>query len=338
MFIFEFSEEYIALLGFTQVIMQNVHNNAYFLFDFRHPHVFHELPRFTPSPTSTITSDTSPSVIDIIPAKPKQEVVTPAWDVPESIFFALRRRFEMTTPMTTHVEKTTKTLPVVTSQIERTPVSDIIRDGIATPPSVVFPTIKPLNIVNISEGQENLTFLANGEKIVFTVPKIGKLNDSSLAIKPIELGTTPRTFPLRHSTLPNTQFVSVSNILLRFFPEYTPPFMFPLRRKGLGSVRLPIGCDVNSDEFRCVARGIYNQSPGVNKWCEINCKVNNCPLFMCDCACEERFSPRISRCRAVNKFRGVEGMDQWCAANCKVGYCPPEMCSIPHCINLNGEL
>ena len=306
---------------------------------FRRQHIFPQLPRFTPSPSTTTATITS--TVDIVPGKVKQEIATPLWDVPESIFSVLRRRLGFTVPETT--SKTTaipKTATdVITSQIEPTPTVVTPNDSIMTSPTI---DTKPLDIVNISEGQENLTFLANGEKIVFTVPKIGKLSDSALTVKPVELGTTARPVPVRTATVPNTQFVSVSNILSRFFPEYTPPFIFPLRGKSLASLTLPSGCDVTSDEFKCVARGIYNQSPGVNKWCEMNCKVNNCVSFMCECSCEEKFTANISRCRAVNKFRGVEGMDQWCAANCKVGYCPPQMCSLPHCISSsltqNGEL
>ena len=310
-----------------------------FRFHFRFP-VFHELSRFTPAPS---TSTTQVPPVDRVPVRIQQEIATPVWDIPESIFFALTRRFGITRrpDAVKHVTATTRLPEVISSQIRPTPTMSAIHDVGTTPPIVAVPEIRtPLDIVNISEGQENVTFLTNGEKIVFAVPKIGKLN-TSVPIKPIEFGhVTQRPTFGRHSTVPNTQFVSVSNILLRFFPEYTPPFMFPLRNRGLSPLGIFPGCDVNSDEFRCVARGIYKQSPGVNKWCEVNCKMNNCVHFMCECSCEEKFSPKISRCRAVNKFRGVEGMDQWCAANCKVGYCPSAMCSIPHCIapSSNGEV
>ena len=272
------------------------------------------------------------------PAKVHQEIATPMFEVPESIFSLLRRRLGFTTPFLTSNTTAARTpaMDITSIQTEPTSTAPSIFHVISTPQTVIA---RPLEIVNISEGQENLTFLSNGEKIVFTVPKIGKLDDS-VTVKPTVLPTTGSSVSVRATTSPNTQFVSVSNILSRFFPEYTPPFMFPLRGKSLTSLPLPHRCDVTSDEFRCVARGIYNLSPGVNKWCELNCKANNCVTFMCKCSCEEKLSTR-SRCRAVNKFRRVEGMDQWCAANCKVGYCPPHMCSIPHCIGSdlgqNGE-
>ena len=301
--------------------------------------MFHELSRFSPAPSTTTTTSPMPQV-DRTPVKVHQEIATPVWDIPESIFFALTRRFGITRPPESVKQVTTGRPPLITSLVQ--PITTIAeRDVTTTPPIIRIQEIRtPLDIVNITEGQENVTFLTNGEKMVFTVPKIGTLN-TSVQIKPVEFGhVTSRPAIGRHSTVPNTQFVSVSNILSRFFPEYTPPFMFPLRNRGLSPLQFFPGCDVNSDEFRCVARGIYKQSPGINKWCEVNCKMNNCVHFMCDCSCEEKFSPRISRCRAVNKFRGVEGMDQWCAANCKVGYCPGAMCSIPHCVTSlsNGEI
>ena len=301
--------------------------------------MFAELSQFSPAP-SVATTTLPSSIVDHTPRRVQQELATPVWSIPETIFFALTRRFGFTRPPETvkQIQVTTTRPPLISSLTE--PITSIVsRDVTTVPPFIHIPEPqRPLDIVNITEGQENVTFLANGEKMVFTVPKIGKLN-TSVPMKPIELGhVTPRPPVGLHSTVPNTQFVSVSNILSRFFPEYTPPFMFTLRDRGLSPLMFYPGCNVNSDEFRCVARGIYKQSPGINKWCEVNCKMNNCVHFMCDCSCEDKFSPRISRCRAVNKFRRVEGMDQWCAANCKVGYCPSAMCSIPHCINSNGEI
>ncbi|KAL4216302.1 hypothetical protein ACF0H5_024028 [Mactra antiquata] len=132
------------------------------------------------------------------------------------------------------------------------------------------------------------------------------------------------------STVPNTHFPSVSNILNRF---YMTPFLFP------GSnINLPPGCDVFSDEFRCKARGIYNQSPGISKWCEINCRASNCVPFMCECSCEDKMKNQTSKCHAIAEFHGVEGMDLWCVANCKVGYCPANTCSVEDCLRSNIEV
>ena len=145
-----------------------------------------------------------------------------------------------------------------------------------------------------------------------------------------------RTFterPIR-TDVPNTQFVSVSNILDRFYPNYVSPLLYSLTRPSASGMNLGVGCDVNSDEFRCKARGIYNNSPGISRWCEINCRASNCVSFMCECGCEDtsKRKPQNSSCHAIADFHGVEGMDEWCIANCKVGYCPANTCSIEDCM------
>lgn len=145
-----------------------------------------------------------------------------------------------------------------------------------------------------------------------------------------------RTFTERpvRTDVPNTQFVSVSNILDRFYPNYVSPLLYSLARPRASGMNLGPGCDVNSDEFRCKARGIYNHSPGISQWCEINCKASNCVSFMCECGCEDtsRRRPQNSSCHAIAEFQGVDGMDEWCTANCKVGYCPANTCSIEDCL------
>lgn len=145
-----------------------------------------------------------------------------------------------------------------------------------------------------------------------------------------------RTFTERpiQTDVPNTQFVSVSNILDRFYPNYVSPLLYSFTRPRSSGMNLGPGCDVNSDEFRCKARGIYNQSPGISKWCEVNCRASNCVSFMCQCGCEDasKRRPQNTSCHAIADFHGVEGMDEWCTANCKVGYCPANTCSIEDCL------
>lgn len=171
----------------------------------------------------------------------------------------------------------------------------------------------------------------NGMKRLFAVPKV-----ADHTVSPV----TQRSFPTvqLRPDVPNTQVVSVSNILDRFYPNYIAPFFFSLTQKRRSGLKLPVACDVMSDEFRCKARGIYNQSPGISNWCEINCRARNCVTFMCECSCEDRQSQNSS-CHAIAEFHGVEGMDQWCIANCKVGYCPANTCSVEDCVNksTNGE-
>lgn len=170
----------------------------------------------------------------------------------------------------------------------------------------------------------------NGMKIFFSPPKeIGQ------TVRPATSRPRVSRFPAspKRPEVPNTQFVSVSNILDRFYPNYITPLLLSLAQPSTTALKPSTGCDVNSDEFRCKARGIYQQSPGISKWCEINCRASNCVTFMCECSCEDKTISQNTSCHAIADFHGVEGMDQWCRANCKVGYCPANTCSVEDCIN-----
>ncbi|KAK3577337.1 hypothetical protein CHS0354_008433 [Potamilus streckersoni] len=191
-------------------------------------------------------------------------------------------------------------------------------------------------------------------KIFFSVPILAENNlhhgKITTMISPpnIIVPTATSVRPLSSTvTIPpssvtaNTQFVSVSDILNRFYPNYIPPYIFPpmllpdpetwpgRKRQSQNTT-----CNVWSENFRCVGSGIYQRSLGINHWCELNCRVNNCIIFMCTCSCDDVIPLVKSKCHAVGEFRGVEGMDQWCTANCKVGYCPSNTCSVQDCMEM----
>ena len=178
----------------------------------------------------------------------------------------------------------------------------------------------------------------NGQevKVFFTPPTATVTGVTTAAsISKISVQANKPTTVASASAASNTQFVSVSNILERFYPDYPnfiTPFLVSITTRRGSRLKLPAGCDVTSDEFRCVARGIYNQSPGISQWCEMNCRAGNCATFMCDCFCEDKRRTQNTSCHAIAEFSGVVGMDQWCLANCKVGYCPPNTCSVEDCL------
>ncbi|XP_045183844.1 uncharacterized protein LOC123542202 [Mercenaria mercenaria] len=237
------------------------------------------------------------------------------------------------------------------AKVKTTSISPTLRTSV-TSPSIISPSGAPRVLMTAAPrvGQQVITLdairreivkklgseVTNGMKIFFTPPK--------------ETGQTPRPVTSRpqhvrlpaappRPEVPNTQFVSVSNILDRFYPNYITPLLFSLAQPKTSGSKTTAGCDVTSDEFRCKARGIYNQSPGISKWCEINCRASNCVTFMCECSCEDKAKSQNTSCHAIAEFHGVEGMDQWCIANCKVGYCPANTCSVEDCMNKssNGE-
>ena len=231
-------------------------------------------------------------------------------------------------------------LTVIKSTRASVPLTSLttISSAVSTAPPV-RPRVITLDDIRRQIVKKLGSEVANGMKVFFSPPK--------------ETGQTPRPVTQRphvgrlpvapqRPEVPNTQFVSVSNILDRFYPNpnYITPLLFSLAQPNTSGSKTSNGCDVTSDEFRCKARGIYNQSPGISKWCEINCRASNCVTFMCECSCEDKkSSQQNTSCHAIAEFHGVEGMDQWCIANCKVGYCPANTCSVDDCVNksTNGE-
>ena len=209
-----------------------------------------------------------------------------------------------------------------------------------TPAVGTTPTIQQRAIASDRIRQEIIKMIGqevptptntNNVKVFFTLPKI----DNRAFTRPLMVPEPTRKFSFLQTDIPNTQYVSVSSILDRFYPNYITPFLFSLSKPRPRPRPKPRGqrnCDVTSDEFRCVARGIYNQSPGISKWCERNCKARNCVTFMCECFCEDKHRIQNTSCHAIKEFKGMEAMDQWCIANCKVGYCPPNTCSVEDCL------
>ncbi|KAL3885301.1 hypothetical protein ACJMK2_025381 [Sinanodonta woodiana] len=217
-------------------------------------------------------------------------------------------------------------------------------------PVVMTTSRLPAPITLRSSSASQIHARSDRAKIFFSVPILVEksLHHGNITTKipppKVIVPTATAVRPLA-STIPpssvtdNTQFVSVSDILNRFYPNYIPPYIFPpmllpdpetwpgRRRQAQNTT-----CNVSSENFRCVGSGIYQRSLGINHWCELNCRVNNCIIFMCTCSCDDVIPLVKSKCHAVGEFRGVEGMDQWCTANCKVGYCPSNTCSVQDCM------
>lgn len=232
--------------------------------------------------------------------------------------------------------------PTIATQIVPTPT---IKPGsVVDSSSVKKQQVTPLDAIRREIVKHVNVDIANGNKVFFSPPNDLLITDIGIlptVPKPqTSLETTRRlnNIPQPIPDLPNTQFVSVSNILERFYPNFISPLLFNLAKTPT-SLSLPAGCEITSDEFRCVPRGIYNRSPGISQWCEMNCRAGNCVLFMCECFCEDVRRSQNNSCHAIAEFMGVEAMDAWCIANCKVGYCPPSTCSQDDCLSLrpNGE-
>jgi len=260
-------------------------------------------------------------------------------------------------------EVTTTTLAItrgkpqtVTTSVDRrqvpTTTASVTVSQMTAPPAATSKQRKPWTLEEIRREIVRMlgSDVSNNKRFLFTSPAPTPVVVAPVTPSPVFHTPLPRprvvdqqfvpsirTVPDNRigTHLPNTQFVSVSNILDRF---YMSPLLLSLARSRSrpSAPVLPPGCDVNSDEFRCKSIGIHRLSPGTSKWCEINCKASNCVPFMCECGCEDKSKSRptmpSSSCHAIAEFKGVEGMDDWCRANCKVGYCPANTCAIEDCL------
>eukprot|EP00088_Acartia_fossae_P005307 TRINITY_DN12334_c0_g1_i1.p1 TRINITY_DN12334_c0_g1~~TRINITY_DN12334_c0_g1_i1.p1 ORF type:complete len:101 (-),score=26.98 TRINITY_DN12334_c0_g1_i1:57-359(-) len=73
------------------------------------------------------------------------------------------------------------------------------------------------------------------------------------------------------------------------------------------------------DFSKCHGVAPYAGNPGIDGWCQANCKQGFCPATHCFCPDEE--------CRAVNQWKDMNEMHEWCKMNCKMGYCPESYCN-----------
>ncbi|KAL3885302.1 hypothetical protein ACJMK2_025382 [Sinanodonta woodiana] len=173
-------------------------------------------------------------------------------------------------------------------------------------------------------------------KVFFFIPT-DKKETTTFAVKPlvsVEKKVTSETVP----------FFSLSGQASPLNRDLRYPYLsFPLLShqtyiprsfligSGLSAGIKRSSCDIYSDKFRCQGIGLYQQSEGIESWCEMNCRSGNCAHFMCFCSCDETINI-TSSCSARSEFRNVSGMDEWCSANCKVGYCPAIVCNVADCV------
>ncbi|KAI0231354.1 hypothetical protein LSAT2_018284 [Lamellibrachia satsuma] len=62
----------------------------------------------------------------------------------------------------------------------------------------------------------------------------------------------------------------------------------------------------------------------MDRWCQLNCPLGNCPTFLCRCGPQTR--PRkVCKTTNVGPWKN-SNLDTWCARNCAAGYCPATHC------------
>lgn len=119
-------------------------------------------------------------------------------------------------------------------------------------------------------------------------------------------------------------------------PKSSDSFIFPLF--SLHSTLQPTvvkngDCYPTSRNYRCKGKGAYSNTKGIDRWCQRNCRQNNCVPFMCECGCDD-VVVSDTKCHAVGAYEDLPGMDEWCIRTCTGGgKCPSKMCSVKECQN-----
>ena len=88
-------------------------------------------------------------------------------------------------------------------------------------------------------------------------------------------------------------------------------------------------------DMKCTAIGAWEGSPSQDRWCDINCRIDNCPPNLCHCDVTMTTKARSAStvapggkktCRSKGDWPNKDSMDRWCARNCPLGNCSDDVC------------
>lgn len=74
----------------------------------------------------------------------------------------------------------------------------------------------------------------------------------------------------------------------------------------------------------CVAADGYEDNKNMERWCQVNCPLGNCPPFLCRCG-PHAPTRKVCKTTTVGPWKNAN-LDKWCARNCAAGFCPATHC------------
>uniref|UniRef100_A0A8W8P1H4 Chitin-binding type-4 domain-containing protein n=1 Tax=Magallana gigas TaxID=29159 RepID=A0A8W8P1H4_MAGGI len=133
-------------------------------------------------------------------------------------------------------------------------------------------------------------------------------------------------------TFINCADISIGNLTESNQPEEKLSESVPTKSSHISkrttdlSPHLLAGFNVSGDGEeckRCYAVPTWDHYPGMNDWCDTNCRKGNCPPCRCYCGCPARHFENL--CQGIGDDQGFQ-MDMWCWRECCEYECPLDKC------------